>query len=385
MTKETTNAAAANAAADDGALNTATEKHGKELEAEQEVAAKRAKTSGDMNIDASQEMKITNFQDDVIVHIASYGSARDMFHFALTCKRFGMDYKDTDVKSHSLMEEAARITLIPRIAVERIEGAGKADFERLKKLVAMKSNEATHQDNVESWLGLYYEFEWCLKAWPHRIVLTDLIDHYKHELKKLKKRPITSLRICGPETVEEFDFDSSSDEWGYVYVPEERVEKVYRTVPDMLYLREVVIDSYESGFSPSRLCSILSGQPRFRTLRLGHLSLTSQTSVEALAVAFESAKLIETLCMMYIWIPNRLVDPVVTIVPLMQAIGRLPRLKRLRLSFDTSRYVNESLQALHGVPGLVHVPSAPSAVKFSVEYGFRYDELRNCSDIDERW
>jgi hypothetical protein len=106
--------------------------------------------------------------------------------------------------------------------------------------------------------------------------------------------------------------------------------------------------------------------------------MKSRADVEALAVAFESAKSIETLCMMYIH-TNASLE---TIVPLMQAIGRLPKLQRLRLSISNGKYINESLQALNGVPGLVYVPSAE--VDQLVEFGFRYDELRDCSDIDER-
>jgi hypothetical protein len=107
----------------------------------------------------------------------------------------------------------------------------------------------THRDEVESWLGLYYEFEWCLKACPHIIVLTDLIYQYKHELKKLKKRPITSLEICGPECVYAYDSSSSDDSAGYD-VPIERMKNVYQTVPKMPYLREVVITYHVMYLNP---------------------------------------------------------------------------------------------------------------------------------------
>ena len=337
-----------------------------------------------------QQSLVDSFSGDTFMRIRSFGvKATDMLNLALTCKGFGV-----------LMEEAAKYILIEgfkEAEKHTILGACR-DVDYLKKRITLKSAQGKSNDEdekeEETWIGLVHELDMCFSCWPDKIVLGDLVngEDFREELTRINdpRRSVTHIHICGPEYNADIELDSedSEDDDEARCVPEYRTKHVLSSISKLPHLREIIFSPSwysECGgdMEPSRLCWLLSPESKFRTLSLSNLAIGSDSDVAALAAAFASCTSIETLCItpIYIGSPIQRVRTI-DIVPLMKAIGGLPKLKRLRLGFDPTRYnddefdcyITESRDCLQGIRGLEYVPNRK---------GFIHSchELRNCSDI----
>ena len=352
--------------------------------ADMKMPAKKLKSKADTNV------TLDRFSDEIIVNIASYGAeAIDMLRLALTCKRFGMKIDGSD---HSLVEEVARRTLIRELptAGYRIICAAARDLDWLKERVEIKSDESTYNDEGDSWMCLYYEWELCLQCWPDYLVLHKFIgsdDKFEGQMQDIQDpdRAVTKLVISGPEFDPEFyENDFYDDEGGYYhprpeYLSEERIRKVFEAATKQPRLQEVYIKPGDSGvdrepeLETSRVCMLLSPYCKFRTLRISNLLISNQTELEALASAFRPCKSIENLCIMPIYVGRIASRQLISAAPLMHAIKELPKLKRLRLLFSQHQreHVDESFQILQGIRGIVCVPYGNLGAR----------EIRNCADM----
>jgi hypothetical protein len=335
----------------------------------------------------------SSFSEEIIVRIASYGSAIDMARIALISRSLG-----------HLVENTARDCLLARIARDELytyPHPSTCEYHDLVDKRIPAKLAATPNEEDFSWIRLYHELEIIYACRPRTLKLVDYVgdnesierdinsvtdeDGYLHEG--------TKLDICGPE------YDSHS--WGFDEedededeeqqlarhsVPAEGVERIYRAILTMPHLKQIMIDyswytEGEGEIEASHLCWLLSPQSNYRTLRVLDLSVSNQVDVENLAAAFASCSSIETLCIMPIHIGYLDVQ---NVAPLMQAISELPNLKRLRLGIEAygnrqalNRYINQSLPILNSsVRGFVYIPSSDNS-----QLKLRYHELRNCSDM----
>jgi len=337
--------------------------------------------SDDFTSDDVQKSIVGVFGDEVLAHIGSYVTATDMLNLALTCRGFGMK---TEGRELSLMEEAAKIFLIQGIdqAYNRISSGVSRDYRYLKRRIVSKSAQGKSNEDEETWIGLVHELEMCFSCWPAKVVLGDLIEvrDFEQELTWISdpNKAITHVHICGPE-YNAFEIENAyieEDEFEARCVPEEHTKQVLHTISKLPRLREIIYspgwNSQDGGdLEPSRLCWLLSSESKFRTLCLSNLHVWNDSDVISLAAAFASCTSIESLCIMPIFVGTPY-EPVSTIAPLIQAIGGLPKLKRLRLGFESYYDIAVSRECLQGIRGLEYIP------KDSIHY----HELRNCSDID---
>ncbi|KAL3768951.1 hypothetical protein ACHAWO_004061 [Cyclotella atomus] len=232
---------------------------------------------------------MSRLSDEIIARIGSFGTAADMARISIINRRIG-----------TLMENEKRIPA--KIA----DTPNEVDF---------------------SWLRLYHELEmtstygfWQIKI-PNDI---GCLEGFQRQLERIRgtDHAITKMGEELDEDLEDFEPRA---------VAQERVEHFFRAVAVVPNLSQITVNyswcsEYENDFDSSRLCWLLSPDSRYNALRILDLAIMTQEDVGRLAAAFDSSSSIETLCIMPIHIGYRRVQ---TILPIMQAISRLPNLKGL--------------------------------------------------------
>lgn len=167
------------------------------------------------------------------------------------------------------------------------------------------------------------------------------LEGFQRQLERIRgtDHAITKMVLLGSEYDELMDqdmlqgeeLDEDLEDFEPRVVAQERVEHFFRAVAVVPNLSQIMVNyswcsEYENDFDSSRLCWLLSPDSRYNTLRILDLAIMTQEDVGRLAAAFDSSTSIETLCIMPIHIGYRRVQ---TILPIMQAISRLPNLKGL--------------------------------------------------------